>query len=65
MRRRAALHLCEVHGDHFDVPAVGYFECTTFLGVVEFLWACDACRSWWRDRHQDHWTPLPEVQAGA
>lgn len=56
--RRAALHLCEVHGDHYNEPAVGYFTCTTIFKATAFLFACEECRAWWITRHPDAtWIP--------
>lgn len=62
--RRAALHLCEVHGDHYNEPAVGYFTCTTIFKAIVFLFACEECREWWLTRHPDgEWTELPPAPA--
>lgn len=56
--KRAALHLCEVHGDHYNEPAVGYFICLTVFKTTAYLFACEECREWWMGRHPDAtWMP--------
>lgn len=59
MRRRSKgpLHLCEIHGAHWNVGAVGYVTSTTYIGQRVFVWGCAECRDWWLDRHPDaNWT---------
>jgi hypothetical protein len=62
-RSKGALHLCEMHGAHWDVAAVGYIISTTYVGQRVHVWGCDACKLSWLQRHPEAvWHEWPRTE---